>query len=90
MLKIWGKILKNNKIIKDIMVTSNVKGSYQDNLKFCINSICEKLDIEKPYWLPSNVDEYNKRGKVNFDSNNFIQEIDFDKFVIEEINLKEV
>ncbi|WP_203527779.1 hypothetical protein [Clostridium thermarum] len=88
MLRIWGKILKDNRIIKDTVVTSDIEGSYQDNLKACIVTICRELDIEKPYWLPNNLEEYNKRGKVIFDQNNFIDFINFDKLVVEELDSK--
>jgi hypothetical protein len=89
MLRIWGKIIKNNKIIMDHVVSCDIDGSYQDNLKQCILELCYKFDIEKPYWLPSNLDEYNKRGKTSFNENNFIETIDFDKFVIEELETKD-
>lgn len=88
MLKIWGKIVKNNKIIKDEVVTSDIDGTYQDNLKLCINELCNKFDISKPYWLPTNMEEYNRRGKTIFNMHNFMEDIDFDKFVIEEIDLE--
>lgn len=88
MLKIWGKVIKNNKIIKDEVATSNIDGSYQDNLKQCIIELCYKFDISKPYWLPINLEQYNKRNKTIFNEHNFIEEIDFDKFTIEEIDDK--
>lgn len=88
MIKIWGRIMKNTKIIKDAVVTSNIEGSYQDNLKACINELCNKFDIQKPYWLPTNMEEYNKRAKTIFNYHNFMEEIDFDKFVIEELDIK--
>lgn len=89
LIKIYGKLVKENKIIKDYTAISANAGTYQDNLKSCIIEICNKFDIEKPYWLPSNMDEYNKRNKTIFDKNNFIDEIDFDKFVIEELDIEE-
>lgn len=89
MLKIWAKVMKNNKIIKDEVVTSDIEGGYQENLKACITELCNRLDISKPYWLPANLEEYNKRSKTTFDQNNFIEEIDFDRFVIEELDTKE-
>lgn len=88
MIRIWGKIVKNNKIIKDHVVESNIDGSYQENLKECISQLCYIFDISKPYWLPVNMEEYNKRYKTIFNSHNFIDEIDFDKFVIEELEIK--
>lgn len=87
MIRILGKIIKNNKIIKEHIEEFSDNKNYQENLKLCITKICQELDISKPYWLPSNLDEYNNRNKLAFDKNNFIDEIDFDKFVIEEINI---
>lgn len=89
MLKIWAKVMKNNKIIKDEVVTSDIEGSYQENLKACITELCNKLDISKPYWLPTNLEEYNKRSKTTFNQDNFIEEIDFDRFIIQELDMKE-
>lgn len=89
MLKIWGKLIKNGKIIKDEVVTSDIEGNYQDNLKICVTELCSKFDISKPYWLPSNLDEYNRRNKTSFNHHNFVEELDFDKFVIEELEDEE-
>lgn len=88
MLKIWGRIMKNGKIIKDDVVVSNIDGTYQENLKQCLIQLCDKFDISKPYWLPINLDQYNQRSKTIFNEHNFIEEIDFDKFVIQEIDDK--
>lgn len=88
MLKICGTIMKNNKIIRDIIVTSDINKSYQENLKQCIIEICNKFDISKPYWLPMNLKEYNKKNKTSFNQNNFIDTIDFDKLIIQEIKNK--
>ncbi|MBV4425472.1 hypothetical protein [Clostridium tyrobutyricum] len=87
-MKIWGRIVDRNKIIKDKVVELNDQEDYQDSLKKCIYEICRDFDMERPYWLPSNVDEYNTRRKTIFTKDNFIDEFDFDKFVIEEIKEK--
>lgn len=86
MLRIWGKLIKDNKIIKDKVVELVLKDTYQEALKGAITEICKELDISKPYWLEHNLEEYNTRNKVSFDENNFIEEIDFDKFEIEELD----
>jgi hypothetical protein len=88
-LKIWGKLLKKNKIVKDKVVSIEEGENYQEALKKCILDICREFDIERPYWLPTNVDEYNKRRKTSFTSENFIDSFDYDKFVIEEILKKD-
>jgi hypothetical protein len=84
-MKLWGKILIDNRIDKDMVVHFDVEKEYQENLKNAIIEICDKFDIEKPYWLPNNIKEFNQRGKTSFSVDNFIEIINFDKFVIEEI-----
>ncbi|KMT20869.1 hypothetical protein [Clostridium cylindrosporum] len=84
MMRLWGKIIKNNKII--FQHESNYAYDdleYQDQLKYCIEVICKELDIQKPYWLNSNLKEYNKYKKTSFTQDNFIEEIEFDKLEIE-------
>lgn len=90
MLKLWGKIIKGNRIIRDEVVTAVTGGTYQEELKVCMTEICYKLDISKPYWLPANLEEYNRRGKTAFTRYNFMEEINFDKFIIEEIDLEKI
>lgn len=84
-IKIWGKIMKDTKIVEDYVVISEDMEKYQECLTYCINEICDKLDIAKPYWLPVNLKRYNQFGKTAFNKDNFIEDIEFDKFVIEEI-----
>ena len=89
MLKIWGKLIKDNRIIKNEVSISEIENNYQENLKMCITELCYKFDISTPYWLRPNINEYNKRHKTSFDQNNFIEEIDFDHFMIEELKPNE-
>ena len=85
MLKICGTIYKNSKIVKEEIVTTALENEYQTSLTKCIREICEKMDIDSPYWLPNNIAEYNKRRKVVFTEHNFMNKVDFNKFVVMEI-----
>jgi len=89
MLKIWGTLIKDNRIIRDEVSMSETEDSYQKNLKMCVTELCYKFDVATPYWLKANINEYNKRHKTSFDKNNFIEEIYFDKFIIEELKPNE-
>lgn len=89
MVKIWGKLIKNNKIVNQEVATCDEGSSYQENLKRCITEICYRMDIPKPFWLNANLEEYNRRNKTSFTSYNFVEDIDFDKFIIEDIDLEE-
>lgn len=81
MLKLWGKLIKNNKIILQEVAVFHDE-DYQIELKKCITEICYKMDIQKPYWLPKNLDEYNRVKRTTFDQDNFIEEIEFDKLEV--------
>ena len=87
-MRLWGKLVKNNKIIKDNAVPLIVKDDYQAALKEAIIQLCDSFDIAKPYWLNKNLNEYNRLGKTSFNKDNFIEEIEFDKLIIEELEDK--
>ena len=82
-MKLCGTIIKNNKIIKDKITNLNIETNYEKALKLGISNLCNEFDIEEPYWLSVNISEYNKRNKTAFTKDNFIDFIDFDKFIIE-------
>jgi hypothetical protein len=88
MIKLWGKIITNNKIKNQHVVVVNEDIEYQEELKKCIIDICYNFDIQKPYWLNKNLIEYNKIKKTSFTQDNFIEEIFFDKLVIEVLEEK--
>lgn len=84
MLRLWGKIVKNNQLILSSESSYEFNDlEYQQQLKYCIQNLCAEFDIQKPYWLNTNLKEYNKYKKTSFTQDNFIEEIDFDKFEIE-------
>lgn len=82
MIKLWGKIIKNHKIIMHEEYTCNADIDYQLQLKTCITEICSRLDIQKPYWLQKNLEEFNRYKKTSFKQDNFIEQINFDSFEI--------
>jgi hypothetical protein len=88
MIKLWGKIITNNHIKNQHVVVINEGIEYQEELKKCIIDICYNFDIQKPYWLNKNLIEYNKIKKTSFTQDNFIEEIFFDKLVIEVLEEK--
>lgn len=82
MIRLWGKLIKDNKMLENEEFTCNENIEYQQQLKICITEICYKLDIQKPYWLPKNLEEYNNHKKTSFYQDNFIEEVSFDRFEI--------
>ncbi|QBD84167.1 hypothetical protein DP149_00835 [Clostridium tetani] len=89
MPRIWGKLMKDNRMVDEEVVAYNSEKDYEKNLEICIKEICNRLDISNPYWLPINHEEFEKMTKTTFNKDNFMEDIQFDKFIIEELDKKE-
>lgn len=88
MIRLWGKIIKNSKIISHAEFTCNEEIVYQEQLKKCIKELCYEMDLQKPFWLPKNLEEYNRTKKTSFIQDNFVEEINFDRFEIQVLEEK--
>lgn len=79
MFKIWGRIVKDNKFIKDY--TACIDDNSLTRTKKVYKSleiICHELDLSVPIWLPINKNDFIMHSKTRFKQDNFIEEIEFD------------
>lgn len=79
MFRIWGKIIKDNHLLRD-MVYENSDSSLNRTKKVFagIHEFCIAFDLQEPIWLDKNITEFKRVDKTRFDQDNFIEEIDFD------------
>lgn len=82
MKKLWGKIYKNNRLIK------NYAADINGEITIALAEICERFDIENPIWFEANFEEFERRQKTIFKPGNFIDEPRFDRMEIEVIEEK--
>ncbi|MDK2799571.1 MAG: hypothetical protein PWP27_910 [Clostridiales bacterium] len=84
MLKLWGKMIKNNRIIEQYTAEYAKNDlSKSEMVNLCVEEICREFDIQKPMWFPLNVKDFAKYGRTVFKADNFIEEIEFDSFEVE-------
>lgn len=83
MVRIWAKVVKEEKILKDI-IFEDFSQFNPDLFYDYISKICEDLDIATPVILSKHIFHYINFNNTIFTTNDFPEEIDFDKFVIEE------
>jgi len=83
MFRLWGKILKDNRLIKDTVVTDDTDCSRTQKILEALESICLQFDLSKPIWLELNINEFKMRGKTRFYPDSFIEPIDFDYLEIQ-------
>ena len=80
MLKIWGKVISKEKIIKSKTVEVDTeKTTFFDMLA----QLCQKLNIPTPVLLDKHAYDFNVFGICTFKPDDFIEEVLFDKFCLE-------
>lgn len=86
MFRMWGKIMKDNHLVKDTVAGITDYSLSRTQMVFdSLDSICYEFDLEKPIWLDSSVKEFQLHDKVRFTQDNFIESIDFDFLEIQVI-----
>jgi hypothetical protein len=78
MFRMWGKVFKNNNMLKDTVSIQNDDISRTAKVFQAIEEICYEFDLGKPIWLESTITEFKRHDKARFYQDNFIETIDFD------------
>ena len=77
-MRIWGKIWKNNHLLKDTTIEDDSADTRTHKIFHALDEICLEFDLGKPIWLDSNIREFQRYSSTKFCQDNFIEEIDFD------------
>lgn len=86
MFKIWAKVIRKDKIIKEYTYESAEKFSYSNFFGY-LADICEELDIATPILLKTHIFNYAKFNSVRFLPRDFAEPPEFDKLVLDNIVL---
>ena len=84
MVKIWAKVIKDDKIVKQY--TFELCEAIDYSLFFdYLEDICSNLDIGTPVLLKTHLFNYAKYNTVRFIQDDFVEKINFDKLVLENV-----
>lgn len=86
MIKIWAKVIKNDKIIKQHVFEKDGQIDYAEFFDY-LREICENLDVGTPVLIKNHLFNYAKYNVVRFTQNDFVETIFFDKLVLENLNV---
>lgn len=78
MFRLWGKLMKDNHMIKDMTVCEDIEDTRTHKIFRALEDLCYAWDLGKPIWLDSNIQEFQRHKKARFYQDNFIESIDFD------------
>ena len=86
MFRMWGKIIKNNHLLKDTVISIGDYSLSRTQTVFqALDEICYEFDLEKPIWLDATVREFQIHSKARFTRDCFIEAVDFDFLEIQVI-----
>lgn len=55
MFRLWGKMWKDNHMLKDIVIDDDSEDTRTHKIFRALQEICYDFDLENPIWLDSNV-----------------------------------
>ena len=83
----WGKILKNHKIVRDTVADGYAAGTAAD-FEQMIQALCDPLDLPRPVILSKHLRDMGEFRHTRFRADDFMEEVPFDSFEVEELNEK--
>ena len=83
MFRLWGKILKDNRLIKDTVICDDSNDTRTHKIFHALDQICHEFDLSKPIWLDNTIADFKKHDKARFYQDNFVDGIDFDYLEIQ-------
>ena len=86
MVRIWAKVVKKGKIIKQYTFERAENIDYSCFFDY-LREICENLDIATPVLIKTHLFNYGKYNNVRFTQSDFVEPISFDKLVLENCGL---
>ena len=82
MVRIWAKVIKDDKILRQYMFTTEGTTDYSLFFNY-LEDICSNLDIATPVLIKTHLFNYAKYNTVKFTKDDFVETISFDKLVLE-------
>ena len=85
MFRMWGKIFHENHMLKDTVICIDSDLNRTRKVYQALEEICYEFDLSKPLWLDHNKNDFIHHSKTRFNSDSFVEDIDFDFLEIQVI-----
>lgn len=85
MFRLWAKIWKDNRMIKDTVIRDESELRRTQKVLSALDEVSYEFDLGKPIWLDKTIREFQQHSKARFYQDNFIESIDFDYMEIQVI-----
>ncbi|MBE5742079.1 MAG: hypothetical protein E7360_02020 [Clostridiales bacterium] len=85
MVKLWIKVIKDDKIVKDTVVEKFEKFEYSAFADY-LSEACYTLDLATPVVIKNHIFNYAKYNVVRFLPSDFLEPVDFDYVWVENLD----
>ena len=82
-MKIWARLVSDDKIKKDTLYSSPPKLS-KDNYELWLRDICHILDVPNPVLLDHHFKNFVNFHNTKFRQDDFVETLDYDIFIVED------
>lgn len=79
MFRMWCKILKENRLQKDIVIIDD--DPEKNRTKKVLDGLakaCHTFDLAQPIWFDATIEDFRRHDKVRFGQDNFVETVPFD------------
>ena len=87
MFKIWAKVMREGKIVRQYVYENDREKLTWSHFFEYLTGICRDLDVPTPVLLKSHILNFAKFNHVRFYPRDFMEEVDFDFLLLENIIL---
>ncbi len=84
MFRIWAKVMKDGRIVKQTTYEREERFSYDAFFGY-VAEICDALDVPTPVLLKTHLFHYAKFNHAVFRPSDFMESVPFDRLVLENI-----
>ena len=85
MFRLWAKEFKDNRLLRDTVICDDTDDTRTHKIFHALDEICYEFDLSKPLWLDHNKNDFIHHSKTRFNSDSFVEDIDFDFLEIQVI-----
>lgn len=77
-MKLWIKAFADTRMLASETIEDTSETTRTHKIFTALEEACNRLDLGKPIWFDSNIEEFKKMAKTRFYQDNFVEEIEFD------------
>lgn len=78
-MRVWIKVFDDNaRMLQSETIEDYSEDTRTHKIFHALEEACYRLDLGKPIWLDSNIQEFKRLAKTRFYQDNFVEEIAFE------------